>query len=202
MRFLRCSLRLCAIALLAGIVQTGAVAQVAPDSTASLGVQEEVSQSLPSPKGALFRSLVAPGWGQIYVGQPVKTPFVIGALGGLVGLSIYFNGEYSDYRNAYLYVVNEATPDPTMVNPSNPNAEHFDDWIATGAQSATNTRTLRDNNRRNRDLAILGTGLVYALQALDAYVSAELADFDVSEDLSFHALPSADGPQLVMVLRL
>ena len=36
--------------------------------------------------------------------------------------------------------------------------------------------------------------LAYGLQALDAYVSAELADFDVSEDLSLHLAPTSTGP--------
>lgn len=177
-----------------------ALAQVVPDTTTSQR-PEVHAESLPSPRGALFRSLAVPGWGQVYVGQPVKTPFVLGALGGLVGLTIYFNGQYTDYRNAYLYVVNEEAPDPSMPNPDNPYADFFEDWIATGAQAATTTRTIRNNNRRNRDLTILGTGLVYALQALDAYVTAELADFDVSEDLSIQAIPASNGPHLYIVWR-
>lgn len=160
------------------------------------------SSELPSPTGALWRSLVAPGWGQIHVGQPAKAPFVIGALGGLAGLSIYLNSRYTRFRRAYLYVVNEETPDATTPNPDNPFASFFQDWIESGAQSATTTRQLRDDGRRNRDLALLGTGLIYALQALDAYVAAHLVDFDVSEDLSFHLLPSPDGPQLVAVIQL
>ena len=168
-----------------------AVSDMPPDST-----------KLPSPNGALWRSLAAPGWGQVYVGQPAKAPFVVGALGGLAGLSIYLNGRYTRFRHAYLYVVNEKTPDATTPNPDNPFASFFQDWIDSGAQPATTTRQLRDDGRRNRDLALLGTGLVYALQALDAYVAAHLVDFDVSEDLSLHLLPSPNGPQLVAVIQL
>ncbi len=159
------------------------------------------SSDLPSPKGALWRSLAVPGWGQVYAGQPVKTPFVVGAIGGLVGLSIYLNSRYSRYQDAYLYVVNEEIPDTTTPNPDNPYASFFQDWIDSGGQSATTTRSLRDNGRRNRDLALLGTGLVYALQALDAYVAAHLVDFDVSEDLSLHIIPAAEGPQFIAILR-
>ncbi len=155
----------------------------------------------PTPSGALWRSLAVPGWGQIYVGQPVKAPFFVGALGGLAGLSIYLNGRYTRFRHAYLYVVNEDSPDPTTPNPDNPFVSFFEDWIDSGAQSATTLRQLRDDGRRNRDLAILGTGLVYALQALDAYVAAHLIEFDVSEDLSLHVVPSAEGPQLVAIVR-
>ncbi len=186
-----------------------AQAQVAADSTVA-PVESYVTASdvlpdsseLPSPTGALWRSLAAPGWGQVYVGQPAKAPFVIGALGGLAGLSIYLNSRYTRYRHAFLYVVNEETPDATTPNPDNPFASFFQDWIDSGAQPAATTRQLRDDGRRNRDLAILGTGLVYVLQVLDAYVAAHLVGFDVSEDLSLHLLPSPDGTQLVAVIRL
>lgn len=160
------------------------------------------SSELPSPTGALWRSLAVPGWGQVYVGQPAKAPFVIGALGGLAGLSFYLNSRYTRFRRAFLYVVNEETPDATMPNPDNPFASFFQDWIDSGAQPATTTRQLRDDGRRNRDLALLGTGLVFALQALDAYVAAHLVGFDVSEDLSLLVMPSSDGPQLVAVIQL
>ena len=159
------------------------------------------SARAPSPRGALVRALVAPGLGQIYVGQPVKTPFVVGALGGLVGLTIYLNGRYVTYRHAFLYVSRETNPDPTTPNRDNEFAEFYDDWIATGARAASTTRSLRDDFRRNRDLALLGSVLVYALQALDAYVAAHLTEFDVSEDLSLRAMPTADGPVAILTLR-
>ncbi|NNF58210.1 MAG: hypothetical protein HKN04_08200, partial [Rhodothermaceae bacterium] len=155
----------------------------------------------PSPRGALVRALVAPGLGQIYVGQPVKTPFVVGALGGLVGLTIYLNGRYVTYRHAFLYVSRETNPDPTTPNPANEFVEFYDDWIATGARAASTTRSLRDDFRRNRDLALLGSALVYALQALDAYVAAHLTEFDVSADLSLRAVPTADGPVAILTVR-
>ncbi len=50
----------------------------------------------------------------------------------------------------------------------------------------------RDAFRRNRDLSILGIGIVWSLQVLDAYVSAHLLDFDVGEDLTFHVAPGLD----------
>lgn len=178
-------------------------AQRTPDSTgaAVLAVDHAPDDSL-SPRGALWRSLAVPGWGQLYVGRPVRGAVAVGAVGGLVGLTVYLNGRYATYRNAFLYVSRETTPDPTAPNPDNEFAAFFGDWIATGARSATATRQQRDAFRRNRDLAILGSVLAYALQALDAYVAAHLLDFDVSEDLTVRALPSPDGPAFSLVLRL
>ena len=42
---------------------------------------------------------------------------------------------------------------------------------------------------RNRDLAILVTIVVYALSLVDAYVDAQLFDFDISNDLSLNVSP-------------
>ena len=43
--------------------------------------------------------------------------------------------------------------------------------------------------RRSRDYAILGTVLVYALSLIDAYVDAQLFDYDISPDLSMKIEP-------------
>jgi hypothetical protein len=158
------------------------------------------SAALPSPRGALLRSLALPGWGQAYVGQPAKTPVVAGAFVGAVGLAVYLDGRYRRYRRAYLYVSREDA-DPTVPDAGNEFALFFDDWLATGARAAATTRQLRDDTRRNRDLALLGSAAVYALQALDAYVAAHLAGFDVSEDLAVRVVPTPDGPAALVVVR-
>ncbi|HLT45828.1 MAG TPA: DUF5683 domain-containing protein [Rubricoccaceae bacterium] len=157
------------------------------------------SAALPSPGGALWRALVAPGWGQVYVGQPVKAPFVVGALVGAGGLAVYLDGRYRLYRRAALYAGCQEVPG----RPECEGAEAFEaDWQATGARTFSATRQVRDDFRRNRDLAVLGTAAVYLLQVLDAYVAAHLAGFDVSEDLSVHVVPTADGPAALLVVRL
>lgn len=43
--------------------------------------------------------------------------------------------------------------------------------------------------RRNRDLAIICSVGVYALCMIDAYVDAQLYDFDISPDLSMNVVP-------------
>jgi hypothetical protein len=149
----------------------------------------------------VWRALVLPGWGQVYVGQPGKAPFVAGALVGTAGLTVYLNDRYRLYRRAYLYVSREDA-DPNVPDAGNEYAAYQADWLATGARTAAQTRDLRDGFRRNRDLAALGTAAVYALQVLDAYVAAHLAGFDVSEDLSVHVVPTADGPAALLVVRL
>ena len=48
----------------------------------------------------------------------------------------------------------------------------------------------KDFYRRYRDLSIIGTVAMYALSILDAYVDAQLFDFDISSDLSLRVEPT------------
>lgn len=157
------------------------------------------SAALPSPSGALWRALALPGWGQVYVGQPVKAPFVVGALVGSGGLAVYLHGRYRLYRGAARYAGCLDTPD-------RPECMGFEsdepDWQTAGMPTFSAARQQRDAFRRNRDLAVLGTAAVYALQVLDAFVAAHLAGFDVSEDLGLHVIPTADGPAALVVIGL
>jgi hypothetical protein len=47
----------------------------------------------------------------------------------------------------------------------------------------------QNTTRRNRDLAIAATAIVYALTLIDAYVDAQLFDFDISDDLTLNVMP-------------
>jgi hypothetical protein len=173
----------------------------APARGAAPRAEDAVVRRGPTPGGALRRALVLPGWGQVYAGQPAKTPFVVAAVAGLGATAVVLNGRYVRYRHAYLYVSRE-TADPATPDPGNAFAHFYGAWVETGSRPAEATRTLRDRTRRNRDLAVLGTAVAYALQALDAYVAAHLADFDVGEDLSLHARPTPDGAVVALRVRL
>jgi hypothetical protein len=191
------------LALAALLLPTPVDAQEADSLAADtlLVVPAADSAALPSPRGALWRALVLPGWGQVYVGQPGKTPFVAGALVGAAGLAVYLDSRYRLYRRAAIYIGCQEVPD--RPGDECAGSEAFeDDWQATGARSGDATRSLRDDFRRNRDLAVLGTAAVYALQVLDAYVAAHLVGFDVSEDLSLHVVPATEGPAALLVVRL
>jgi hypothetical protein len=50
--------------------------------------------------------------------------------------------------------------------------------------------TLFRQYQTQRDLSILGVGLVYVLQVVDAGVEAHFVDFDISEDLSIQLRPT------------
>ena len=72
--------------------------------------------------------------------------------------------------------------------------EGYDLQRVGGASTWLNTLKNRQNTyRRYRDYSILATVLVYALSLIDAYVDAQLFDFDISPDLSVNL-----EPQIIM----
>lgn len=149
-----------------------------------------------SPRGALWRSAVLPGWGQIYNRQYVKLPFVYAAMGGLVVAIIRLDNDYDLYNRAFQYKAHQELVDAGQLE-QNPRASFKPsyDRIAAdvGPVSSGPLEIRRNNLRRGRDLSAIGLGLVYGLAMLDAYVSAHLLDFDVGESLGVAVTPGTDG---------
>jgi hypothetical protein len=135
---------------------------------------------------------VLPGWGQFYNKQYLKIPVVYGMLGGVTGLAITFNRQYLTYRHAYLYQAYRALVEQGEIE-EHPYLQYEEDHSRlierTGTLPTGILRRQRDKLRRNRDLMYIGLGIAYALSVVDAYVSAHLADFDVSDDLSLQVAP-------------
>lgn len=118
---------------------------------------------------ALWMSLALPGLGQWYNQQYWKIPIMTGTCA----------------VSAWLVVSNH--------NNFSTAAEAYDAAVLGGATSVelAQLRARRETYRNNRDLAGLVFVAAYAIAALDAYVGAELYDFDVSPDLSMGVGPSA-----------
>ena len=164
-------------------------------------ISQPDSAWLPSPSGALRRSLILPGWGQIYNKQYIKAPIVVAALAGLIGVTVHGHNRARLFRHAAIYddCLNET---PGVPPDACANFERYEsdfyraDALTAGPLTAQSARVLRDQFRRQRDLMGLITILVYGLQALDAYVAAELADFDIGEDLYLRMSPDPHGAQI------
>ncbi|WP_252587062.1 DUF5683 domain-containing protein [Solitalea agri] len=127
------------------------------------------------PNTAVFRSAVVPGLGQIYNKRYWKLPLVYGGFVAL-GYGISFNQKYyTEFLNEYIYKTDD---DPNTGNPDYANV------------SEAQIIAAKDFYKRNRDLCIIGSVALYAAQVIDAYVDAELSNFDVSDDLSLKIGPS------------
>ena len=152
------------------------------DSTEA--VQPEVPQWLKghSPRGALWRAAVLPGWGQVYNRQYLKLPFVYAGLAGITATALVLNDRYLFYRHAFLYKRSEemVASGQWTENPFLRYKGAYDEVVARyGEVSSEPLRTQRDKLRRNRDLSYFGIGLFYGLTVLDAYVNAHLLDFAI-----------------------
>ena len=140
----------------------------------------------PDPTKATWLALVIPGGGQIYNRKYWKLPIVYG---GFVGCLYAYNWNsqmYKDYRQAYLDIMD-----------TDPNTDSYKDFFRPGYDFDTNREYVenvfkkrKDRYRRWRDLSIFATIAVYALSVVDAYVDAQLANFDISEDINLSIEPS------------
>lgn len=148
-----------------------------------------------SPLKATIMSAALPGLGQVYNGKWWKVPIIYGGFGGLVYSAVANDLKCQTYKEAYLLRVDD---DPNTV-----------DQFA-GRYSDANLRELVDFYQRNRDISLIFTGVLYALNIIDATVDAHLKDFDVSDDLSMSVRPtmhltgtaSMPAPALALTLRL
>jgi len=131
-----------------------------------------------SPNKATFYSAILPGLGQIYNHKYWKVPLIYGGIGSLMYYTSHNNYWYNKFKDAYNLQVRiengetELVPEP-----------RFEDW------SADMLKRQKDTWRRYRDLCIIGIGVFYVAQILDANVDANLFTYDMSEDLSMQIEP-------------
>lgn len=115
-------------------------------------IQSQVFVMQKSPWGAVVRSAVLPGWGQIYNESYWKAPIVWGVMGWFVYNWVDNNNNYIDYKNLY---------------------------IITGKSLDLEYRNFY---RDQRDEFAIYFALTYFLTLVDAYVDAHLFDFSVGEN--------------------
>ena len=141
----------------------------------------------PDPNKSLWLGLTFPGAGQIYNRKYWKLPIIYGGAMGVAYAVSYYGGHYNDYMKGYRDYLD-----------SDPNTNYHLQLIPQGypESSAGNYVKNRVNSyRRYRDIFIVVGVAVYALSVIDAYVDAQLADFDISTDLSMKVRPKLDVEQ-------
>jgi hypothetical protein len=145
----------------------------------------------PNSKKAVIMSAIFPGLGQIYNRKYWKLPLVYGSFIGCAYAITWNGSQYNGYRQAYLDFIDDKPESESWKNympPSLP--DNFENWSGeqvTWFQNALKSR--KDYYRRYRDMSYLISVAVYAIWIIDAYVDAELFDFDVSPDLSMRIDP-------------
>ena len=148
----------------------------------------------PNPTKAVIYSAIFPGLGHIYNRKYWKLPIVYGGFMGCAYAIMWNNKNLQDYGEAYkdlTYDLANYKDDPDSWHQS------WQNFVAAGTDTSTrfneNFRSQlkrgRDSFRRNRDLSYIITVGLYLICMADAYVDAQLFDFDVSPDLSLHIEP-------------
>jgi hypothetical protein len=127
------------------------------------------TQKLHSPRKALILALTMPGAGQIYNRAYVKAGIVWAGYAGLAYNFIVSRDSMKSYQTA---LFNRLDGDSTTTD------------LKYTFLTDNAVQRQRDNYRRRRDLSILGSILLYALQAIDANVDAHLMEFKVNKDLA------------------
>lgn len=156
------------------------------DPTDSLSRELKRKQWVPNPTKATWLALVIPGGGQIYNRKYWKLPIVYGGFAGCA-YALTWNGKmYKDYQAAYVDAVNEKWDSSSITDLLPPG---YIDRVSH-SQITETLRKRKDTYRRWRDLSIFAFISVYLISVVDAYVDAELSNFDIGPDLSMKVEPT------------
>ena len=146
----------------------------------------DVKRWVPNPTKATWLALVIPGGGQIYNRKFWKLPIFYGGFAGCAYALTWNNKMYNDYSDAYRAAVNEEWNSSSITDLLPPgyvgNISH--------SQLTETLRKRKDTYRRYRDMSIFAFIGVYLLSVVDAYVDAELSNFDITPDLSMKVEPA------------
>lgn len=143
---------------------------------------------IPDPNKAVWLATLFPGAGQIYNRKYWKLPIYYGGFVACTYALTWNSRMYKDYSQAYLDIMD-----------SDPRTNSFMDFLPPGYDASSeaiqnqlkNTfKNKKDYYRKYRDLSIFAFVGVYLLSIIDAYVDAELSNFDISQDLSMGISPA------------
>ncbi|GLU44239.1 DUF5683 domain-containing protein [Allomuricauda sp. NBRC 101325] len=136
-----------------------------------------------APSKAAFYSAVIPGLGQIYNKRYWKAPIVWGAIGTGIYVYSYNNTEYRRARNAFKRRLAGFTDD------------EFYDINGDGSGPDISDEALQEaqeNTQRDRDLSLVITIALYALNIIDANVDSHLKQYNVDDNLALDFQPFID----------
>jgi len=166
------------------------------DSLANAKLQLEEKQFKPNSTKAVLLSAAFPGLGQIYNRKYWKLPLVYGSFIGCAYAITWNANQYNGYESAYSnflkYMNNKPSNDAAwdVYRYGSYLKQDPADWSPSMQTQFSNAlKSAKDYYRRYRDMSIIITIAVYALWMIDAYVDAQLFDFDISPDLSMHVSP-------------
>ncbi|MBC7418774.1 MAG: hypothetical protein H7325_11530 [Pedobacter sp.] len=153
---------------------------------------------------AIIRSLIVPGWGQLYNIQLLKDgygeragkshllqkAYTIGKIGAIYGGFAALTIAYIDSRKNYQLFLKELQYRFDNNAAFDPNGPFGERYSTVGITSGKNTF------KRNSQIVIFSYGLLYLANVLDAYIAARLHFFNVDDNLAFNISPSLQNTTL------
>jgi hypothetical protein len=145
----------------------------------------------PNPSKAIIYSAIFPGLGQIYNRKYWKLPIVYGGFLGCAYAITWNGNQYSGYKRAYFdFVDGDDKSDFWKAYCPYSFPDNMEDWTAEQKRWFSSAlKSKRDYYQWYRDLSIIITVGIYAVCMIDAYVDAQLFNFDITPDLSMRVDP-------------
>lgn len=128
-----------------------------------------------APSKAAFYSAVLPGLGQAYTGKYWKIPIVYGALGTGIGIAVWNQNNYDEIRDIYKNRLLGITTDK-FYDQINDEPIVTDEALVSAFESY----------QKQKELSILFTVILYALNIIDANVTAHLQQYNLNEKLTMN----------------
>ena len=158
--------------------------------------KDDEEKKVLGPAKTAFYSAVLPGLGQIYNKKYWKVPIVYGALATGIYYYNHNNDLYHKYRDAYKRRLAGFTDDEFYGDGSVPAISN--DGLIRAQKSL----------KRNKELSILVTIGIYALNIIDANVDAHLLQYNLDEnltlspELNYNEITSTSNVSLSLKLKL
>ncbi len=133
------------------------------------------------PSRATKRSALIPGWGQAYNKQYWKIPLVYGALAIPAATFQYNSDLYKKAKFAYEAKFKAANGDESDLAKIDPTLKNL---------SLGSLQSYRNVFRKDRDYSIMWFILAWGINVVDATVSGQLKEFDITNNLAFKVQPT------------
>ena len=152
---------------------------------------------IPIPKKAARLAFI-PGAGQIYNRDYWKLPLIYLSMGGGIYAYHLNSLKYQDFLKVYRKFYDDkgalapgVTTDTKMIVKVR---NLFNTSFTLDSASRDAIERQKNYWRRNKNLSIIVTGLIYTLTIVEANVAAHLKTFDLSDDLTFRLEPKISQP--------
>ena len=133
------------------------------------------------PSRATKRSALIPGWGQAYNKQYWKIPLVYGVLAIPAATFQYNSDLYKKAKFAYEAKFKAANGDESDLAKIDPTLKNL---------SLGSLQSYRNVFRKDRDYSIMWFILAWGINVVDATVSGQLKEFDITNNLAFKIQPT------------